>query len=181
MENERQTREERFTRLFDSHYPAVRAYAWRRGRDSADDVVADTFTIAWQRLDTLPNDPLPWLLAVARNVHLNAMRSDRRRRERETRCAQTDATPSFIGAIEARSSLREAFERLHEDDREILLLAAWESLDRAALAKVLGCSKSAARVRLYRARRRLDAALADAAARPCILPADRKGGLLDEC
>ena len=39
----------------------VRAYAWRRGPDMADDVVAETFTMAWQHLDAVPDEPLPWL------------------------------------------------------------------------------------------------------------------------
>ena len=71
MERDRPAAEERFTRLFDAHYAAVRAYAWRRGPDSADDIVAETFTIAWQRLDSLPAEPLPWLIGTARHVRLN--------------------------------------------------------------------------------------------------------------
>jgi RNA polymerase sigma factor (sigma-70 family) len=183
MDDDRLAREERFTRLFDAHYCAVRAYAWRREPDSADDVAAETFTIAWQRLDAVPAEPLPWLIGIARNVRLNLRRAERRRRERETRCLEPAITPSFAGAIEARASLCDALQRVSARDREVLLLAAWERLDRAGLAVALGCSRATAAVRLSRARKRLANALADAEAQepgPCVLPSP-EGRLLDEC
>ena len=172
--------EQRFTRLYDAHYSTVRAYAFRRGPDSADDVVAETFTIAWQRLEQVPDAELPWLLAVARNVRLNLHRGERRRRDREARCAEADEVPAFTGAVEAHSSLRQALQQLTERDREILLLVAWEGLDRAALATVLDCSKTAATVRLFRARRRLADVLAEADASPLSSLADTRGVFLDE-
>jgi RNA polymerase sigma-70 factor (ECF subfamily) len=184
MPGDRRAPEERFTYLFDAHYSAVRAYAWRRGPDSADDVVAETFTIAWQRLDSVPaEDPLPWLIGIARNVRLNLLRAERRRCEREMRSVESAAVPSLAGAVEARASLRAALQQVSERDREILLLTAWESLDRGALAAALGCSKATAAVRLFRARKRLTAALADAEAWPAqspVVPREPEGSLLDE-
>ena len=181
MDDDRETREERFTRLYDAHYSDVRAYAWRREPDTADDVVAETFTIAWQRFDSVPAESLPWLIGVARNVLLNLQRGERRRRECEMRCAEADVAPSFAGAVEARSSLGVALQGLPERDREILLLAAWERLDRAALAAALGCSRATAAVRLFRARKRLAAALAEAEAPTRTIPTDSRGRLPDEC
>ena len=181
MAEDGRSRETRFTELYEAHQSAVRAYAWRRGPSTADDVVAETFTIAWQRLDDVPDDPLPWLIGVARNVRLNLMRGERRRHEREARCVNEDVVPSFAGDVEARAALRAALQRLTERDREILLLAAWERLDGHALAAVLGCSRTAAAVRLFRARRRLAAAMAAAEAEPCRpFPTDARGRLLDE-
>lgn len=161
MSQDGQAREARFTSLYEAHYSAVRAYAWRRDPDTADDVVAETFTLAWQRLDRVPAEPLPWLIGMARRVRLNQKRGERRRRDRELRSVQTDGdgAPSFMDVLEARSSLAEAFRLLSERDREILLLAAWERLDRSGLATALGCSGTAAGVRLHRARRRLRDAL----------------------
>lgn len=181
MGDDRTGREGRFRDLFDTHKAAVRAYAWRRSPQATEDIVAETFAMAWQHLDEVPDDPRPWLLRVARNVLLNGARSERRRRERESRWAAPDYEPSFTGDIEGRSELRAALQQLPERDREILLLAAWERLDRASLATVLGCSKTAAGVRLHRARRRLEAALGDAAvsSRPVTTTSD--GRLLDEC
>ena len=46
--------------MFRECYPPVRAYACRRAApDAAQDVVADTFLVAWRRLEDVPEDALP--------------------------------------------------------------------------------------------------------------------------
>jgi len=188
MERDGLTPEQRFTRLFDAQHVAVRAYAWRRGADSADDVVAETFTIAWRRFDSVPAEPLPWLIGIARNVRRNMDRGERRRRLHELRSTETAGArsqeePELVGAVQERALLRAALGRVSESDRELLLLAAWEGLDNPALATVLGCSRTAVAVRLHRARKRLSAVLADLEGRqeqplgPCH---DPEGGVVDE-
>ena len=65
----RSERQRAFEELFATHYWAVRGYVLRRCRASvADDVLADTFLVAWRRFDSVPDDPLPWLLGVARRL-----------------------------------------------------------------------------------------------------------------
>jgi RNA polymerase sigma-70 factor (ECF subfamily) len=88
--------------------------------------------------------------------------------------------PSFTEALEEGSVMRTALGRLSTNDREILLLAAWERLSGPALAAAVGCSRTAAAVRLFRARRRFAAALADAEAPPSVRLTDTRGRLLDE-
>lgn len=70
--------------------------------------------------------------------------------------------------------LRRALARLGEDDAEILRLWAWEQLEPAEIASVLGISAAASRVRLHRARRRLEAALTAQAHLPA--PSHGHGG-----
>ncbi len=179
MGQDAKTREAHFTSLYEAHYAALRAYAWRRGPDSADDVVAETFTLAWRDLERLPAEPLPWLIGIARNVRLNQERGERRRREREARSAGTDEVPSFTEGLDGDLALADALRGLPERDREVLLLAAWERLDGAGLATALGCSKTTAAVRLHRARRRLTAALAVSEAGESHASA-RRGGVLHD-
>ena len=76
---EPRAQEARFNRLYERHFDAVRAYAWRRAPSLADEIVAETFLVAWRRLPEVPDDALPWLIGVARNVRANLHRSDRRR------------------------------------------------------------------------------------------------------
>ncbi len=110
-----ETREAQFNRLYELHLEAVRAYAWRRAPGLADDVVAETFLVAWRRLDDVPaDDALPWLIGVA--------------------------------------------------------------IDRGQVARALGCSRANVSVRLLRARRRLESALADAELGS---PAHISGGAFD--
>jgi len=153
----------RFRALFDAAYPAVRRYVLYRGvaGGRADDVVAETFLVAWRRLDDVPDDdPLPWLLAVARNVWLNQRRGDRRFAAVLQRLPLPAHTPSPGEADPDLRDVHEALLAIEPDDREILRLVAWDGLSAAQAGEVLGCSPGAARVRLHRARRRLAAEMA---------------------
>ncbi|MCO8271077.1 hypothetical protein M1L60_10780 [Actinoplanes sp. TRM 88003] len=68
--------EEHFNRLWLEHAPAVLRYARRRVDDEqADEVVAETFVVAWRRLAEIPAAELPWLFGVARRVSANVRRS----------------------------------------------------------------------------------------------------------
>ncbi len=73
----------RFERLYAEHGRAVLAYAVRRSIDAQDgaDVVAETFLVAWRRLDDVPPGEAArlWLYGVARRVLANRQRSERRR------------------------------------------------------------------------------------------------------
>ena len=149
-----------FRVFYDTNYHRVLGYALRRTatREDAEDVVAETFLTAWRRLDDVPrgSGARPWLYGVARNVVANQRRADRRRgRLRDRLNAEPTPSGPSAGANAELALLAAAFARLHEDDRELLALAAWEELDPGEIAMVFGCSRNAARIRLHRARRRL--------------------------
>jgi RNA polymerase sigma-70 factor, ECF subfamily len=156
---ENTTREARFNRLYEDHFEAVRRYVWRRDPSIADDIVAETFLVAWRRLDDVPTSPRAWLVGVARNARLNVRRGANRQRAVAERLAE--ATPSPTALVDAAVSevIGIALEDLSERDREVLLLSVWDDLDRAAIAAVLGCSRANVSVRLHRARRRFAAAV----------------------
>lgn len=119
------TRESRFNRLYEENLDRLRAYAWRRDPDHAEEIVAETFLIAWRRLERVPADALPWLIGVARNVRLNLRRRERRRDALEQRVAVgTRATSDFSIAVVEQEALTRALRDPGELDREILLLAA---------------------------------------------------------
>jgi RNA polymerase sigma-70 factor (ECF subfamily) len=156
-------REARFEALFDQHRDAVRAYLWRRDPELADDGTAETFLVAWRRLDDVPANPLPWLIGVARKVRLNQRRGDRRRDHLNHRLRfDRTSTPDPAADVGERDALWSALARLDERDREVLLLTAWDRLDRDAIAVVIGCTRANVAVRLMRARRRLARELARA-------------------
>lgn len=151
--------EERFNRLHDEHFESIRRYAWRREPALADDIVSETFLVAWRRLDDVPDDAGPWLFGVARNVRLNLQRSARRQHAVAQRLTVAEPSSEPPEQAESAANVRRALAALPERDREVLLLHAWEGLDRRQIAVVLGCSLSNASVRLHRARRRFAAAL----------------------
>jgi RNA polymerase sigma-70 factor (ECF subfamily) len=139
----------------------VLAYASRRtSREEAEEVVAETFIVAWRRLPEVPEDPIPWLLAVARRVLANQRRATGRRRALDQRLGSAPRAGSLVAPdpaeeVGARMALDNALRHLSEWDREALMLVAWEGLDNRSAAVVLDCSPASFAVRLHRARRRL--------------------------
>jgi RNA polymerase sigma-70 factor, ECF subfamily len=154
-------RHERFRALYVSTRPRILAFALRRAPSPQDaaDVVADTFAVAWRRLDDVPEgtDALLWLYVTARHVLANEARRAQRRTNLVQRIGsvlaerQTLVPPTDEAGLVAVVALR----ALDEQDREVLMLTGWEGLDAAETGHVLGCSAGAVRVRLHRARRRL--------------------------
>ena len=154
-------REVGFEEIFNATYEAILGYAVRRCSSPHDaaDVVAETFAIAWRRVEEMPTGDAArlWLYGVARRVLANHRRGEQRHRLRTTELR--DEVAALIGDPLDASIIARAFRGLSDDDREILGLVAWEGLDRDAIATVLGCSRGAVRVRLHRARTRFSRAL----------------------
>jgi RNA polymerase sigma-70 factor (ECF subfamily) len=155
--------EQRFCALYESTRPRITAYALRRTafREDAADVVAETFEIAWRKQEDIPASPddLLWLYVTARHVLANTGRRRHRRDELAYRLAEGLRVVDLIEnpvdgeGLFALSCLRS----LPEEDRELLMLTAWEGLNGADVGRVLGCSPTAVRIRLHRARTRLRA------------------------
>lgn len=165
--------EARFTALFDRTRLPLLAYAVRRVSDPADaaDVVAETYLVAWRRLEDVPpgDQARPWLFGVARRVLANHHRGERRRHALADRLrdsledlnAPDPASVSHPDREGDTARVLAAMDRLKEDDREILRLVAWEELAREEIAVAMGLSRAAVRLRLHRARARLAAAMDD--------------------
>jgi len=152
----------RFTEVYDAHYPRVYAYAVSRaGGQLAEEVASETFCVAWRRIRDLPDEPLPWLLGIARNILRESYRAQARRDSlaAELRTWTASATTDVGDDVADRAEMLAALAELSEDDRETLTLIAWHGLSPGEAAKVVGCSKATFFVRLHRARRRLAHAL----------------------
>lgn len=157
--------EARFEHLYAEHGRALLAYAVRRAADAEDaaDVVAETFMVAWRRLEQLPpgESARLWLYGVARQVLRNQRRSERRRERLAERLRRE--LPAALDGVRPHASgtgaVRSALARLGPEDQEILRLCGWEELTPSEIATVLGISHVAARSRLHRARHRLRDAL----------------------
>ncbi len=153
--------QERFEAIYAAHAAAVLRYALRRtAADEAEDIVAEVFLVAWRRLEDVPAEPRGWLLGVARRAAANARRgADRRTALRERLSVERPRTAEEKGGPDR---LGEALLGLSESDREALTLIAWDGLSHREAAQALGLRESTFGVRLFRARRRLQRALARA-------------------
>jgi len=170
---------ERFQALYADHHARVYAYAVSRvGRQLADEVVSEVFLVAWRRLADVPVPALPWLLTVARNTACSQFRGSARQRSisAEMRDWVTEAElsePDVADAVSERLSVLTALAALPEADRELLTLVAWHGLKPNEAARVVGCSTATYFVRLHRARRRLERAMADPPERAAPWPPER--------
>lgn len=160
---------EQFAGLFDRHAVAVHRYLGRRVGDLADDLLSETFLVAFRRrADYRPErlDVRPWLIGIATNLVHGHARAERRRYRALARSA---AEPEVAddgdrdGRLDAqamRGPLAAALAGLTAPDRDVLLLVAWGDLSYGEVAAVLDVPVGTVRSRLHRARRQTRAALA---------------------
>lgn len=153
---------ERFEGLYRRHYGELVRFAARRvGIDSAREVVAEVFFVAWRRSAEIPGgSERAWLYGVARRVLANEVRSgERRLRLVERVQARTPSgswtVPDPAQSIADGEEVRALLERLPAGAREVLELTEWDGLSITEAAEVIGCTAGALRVRLHRARRSL--------------------------
>jgi RNA polymerase sigma-70 factor (ECF subfamily) len=147
-----------FEELYERHFDRVAAYVLARtDRDTAADVLNRTFEVAWRRRDDVPANPLPWLIGVARRVLADGRRASRRKAALIERLSESGVVwaEDHADALMKRDGLVSALARLTADQREALLLIAWDGLTEQQAAKVVGCSRGAFALRLHRARKQL--------------------------
>lgn len=159
-----------FTTFFGRHFDDVWRFARRRcsSSDRADDMTAETFAVAWRRRHDLPpgTEARLWLFGTARLILANQRRSDRRRAGLHDRLVALPAPRSpddpadLVAETDTDGYLWTALASLADDDRDLLLMRAWDELAVTDIAVLLGCTPNAASLRLHRARSRLADALA---------------------
>lgn len=153
----------RFDEMYRDYFKPVHAYCRRRtSAETAGDATAETFLIAWRKIDLAPTDSqaLPWLYGIARGVVSNTRRSSFRSRRLITKVATSglsreEMPDDVIVEQHERSRIVLALQQLRPDDQEVLRLSLWEELSGAELSIALDVSEEAARQRLSRAKKRL--------------------------
>lgn len=148
------TRRHRFQVLFSEVYEPIQRYARRRvDPDAVDDIVSETMLTLWRRLDEVPADALPWTYGVARRQVANHRRAGRRHLQ-VVRRAESEPRPG-PSDHPLDAELDTALSVLGDSDREVLHLWAWEQLEPAEIAVVLGRTPNAVSIRLHRAKKKL--------------------------
>lgn len=163
-------RPEAFAELFDRHARAVNAFAaYRVGSDDAEDVLSETFLVAFRRrtdFDLSKESAAPWLLGIASRL-IRRHRAVEARQWRSFAAAVGQNVASLGGLDDAMRrvdaerevrALRERIAALATKDRETLLLYAWQGLSYEDIAEALGVPVGTVRSRLNRVRERLDPA-----------------------
>lgn len=155
-----------FGELYDRHAAALYRYAVRRaGEFAADDVIAETFLVAWERLDSYDlerGDARPWLFGIATNLLRRHHRSEARMLKAAARTAlresvadESDRIASQTDALVATGFIAVALKSMAAVDRDTLLLYAWGDLSYEGIAAAMNVPVGTVRSRLNRARRTL--------------------------
>lgn len=161
---------EHFAGLFDRHADAVHRYLGRRVGPLADDLLSETFLIAFRRRGdyrAVHVEVRPWLLGIATRVVQGHVRTEQRRyralgrtpAERPASPEDAEELSDRLAAQAMRGPLAAALAGLKPRDRDVLLLFAWEQLSYEEIAAVLDVPIGTVRSRLNRARRQTRAAL----------------------
>jgi RNA polymerase sigma-70 factor (ECF subfamily) len=155
-----------FAELYDRHAPTIHRYAARRiGASVADDIMSETFLVAFERrtdFDLERDDARPWLYGIATTLLKKHSRLEARAWKglvaagaAETSTDAIDALGSRVDAEIEMRRLASTIKRMPARDRDTLLLHAWADLDYEGIAQALAVPVGTVRSRLNRARRTL--------------------------
>ena len=155
--------EAKFRRAFDEHFDAITRYCFRRlPANQANDAAASAFTVAWRKIDQMPEDDhaLLWLYGIARNEISTFRRSLRRAASLRSKLAWQPRYPdpgpeTVVVRNSEQAGILAALGTLNHTDQEILRLRAYEGLTLNEVSIALGCSPEAAKKRSSRAMKRL--------------------------
>lgn len=159
---------EAFTAFYRAHVDDVLRFVTRRVTDphTAADITAEVFRAVIESAGTFQAErgsPVAWLFGIARHQ----IAGDNRRRVREAARQQRVAGRRLLDAddidrlearIDAAAEVRRLYQRLAElpePERAVLELVAVDGLSIVQAAQALGIRPGTARVRLFRARRKL--------------------------
>jgi RNA polymerase sigma factor (sigma-70 family) len=154
-----------FHDLYEAYANEVYRFAFWLAGDSAEaeDVTSETFTRAWVKRSTIRTETLTaYLFTIARNVFLQRLRKSKRQVELEDvhpdpAPGPNEQTATHLQLLRVQRFLRS----LPEIDRAAFVLRVQHELPYAEIARVLGVSLSAAKVKVHRVRKKLLAACVD--------------------
>jgi len=156
---------EAFGLIYDRHAATLLRFLGRRaGAKVAEGLVGELFRIAFERRKTF--DPsrataLPWLYGIGSNLLAKHRRGEARRLRASARMAAAGEAVdrrASTAALDARllfPRVADAIEALPDEEREALLLFAWEALPYQSMAEALELPIGTVRSRLNRARAHL--------------------------
>ncbi len=162
---------EAFGAFYRRHRAVVLAFLGRRGRDPevAADLLAETFAAALVAvLDTdreLPEQPLAWLMTVARNKLIDSARRGQVERVARKRLAlepltlDDDGLQRIVELIGATDVAERLAEQLPKEQFDALRLRILNEKDYAEIAGELRCSQAVVRKRVSRALQTLRGAM----------------------
>ncbi|HYG34096.1 MAG TPA: sigma-70 family RNA polymerase sigma factor [Clostridia bacterium] len=154
----------------------ARAYSMMRNEEEAIDLSQEAWVKGWQRLAQFQGESSfgTWMTRIVINLCLDQLRKHKRQRtesieeisdesggvERQMPIITVNPTAGLERG-ELRQRIDRALNQLSYEHRTVLVLHEFEELEYKEIAKVMGCSIGTVMSRLFYARRKLAALLAD--------------------
>ena len=154
----------------------ARAYSMMRNEEEAIDLTQEAWVKGWQRLRQFQGESSfgTWLTRIVINLCLDQLRKQKRQRtesieamdeesggvERHMPIVTVNPTAG-LERVELRQRIDRALGQLSYEHRTVLVLHEFEEMEYRQIAKTMGCSIGTVMSRLFYARRKLAALLAD--------------------
>lgn len=162
--------------LFASHHTKIHRYILSIVRDpvEADDLTQEVFLLAHRKLESLrdPDALVSWLYRIATHVCYDRFRKSSRQPRIEPLDAEGSVGASSQGDVADAARLDQVIERtemsacvrnyiedLSTEYRQVIFLHDLEEVSSPEIAEMLGATLDAVKIRLHRARRKLQVAL----------------------
>ena len=165
------TNRDDFRKVYDANYTLLMQVVMHivYNQDIAEDLVQEAFERFYVKNISFPtgDEAKYWLLRVAKNLALNHIRRNKREIQLVEKVKKLPGeTVNFFDSSKAvieeeeRRNVREAVNSLPENLRSVIQLKEYSGLDYKAIGKVLGISETNVKVRVHRARKKLEEILA---------------------
>ncbi len=154
----------------------ARAYSMMRNEDEALDLSQDAWVKGWQRLRQFQGESSfgTWMTRIVINLCLDQLRRQKRQRaesieamdeesggvERQMPVVEVNPTAGLERG-ELRQRIDRALGQLSYEHRTVVVLHEFEQMEYKEIARTMGCSIGTVMSRLFYARRKLAALLAD--------------------
>ena len=165
------TNRDDFRKVYDENYTLLMQVSIHivYNQEIAEDIVQEAFERFFIKNMSFPSmdDAKYWLLRVTKNLALNHLKRNKRELQLVEKVKKmpgsevanyTDSAHAVIEE-EDRRRVRNAIESLPENLKLVIQLKEYSGLDYKAIGKVLGISETNVKVRVHRARRKLESLL----------------------
>jgi len=159
-----------FNKLYDAVFPILFRVAWKiaGSKEAAEDLCQDAFSRLFEKKINFPNldEAKFWLIRVVKNAALNYAKRKQRELKVYERAFREDYREVQSGENElvrkeAKEELNAALEKLPMNLREVLVLKEYTEFNYKEIGRILGISENNVKVRVFRARERLQSILAE--------------------
>ena len=165
------TNRDDFRKVYDANYTLLMQVVMHSvyNQEIAEDLVQEAFERFYVKNISFPtmDEAKYWLLRVSKNLALNHIRRNKREIQLVEKVKKLPVeTVNFFDSSKAvieeeeRRNVREAVNSLPENLRSVIQLKEYSGLDYKAIGKVLGISETNVKVRVHRARKKLEEILA---------------------